>query len=131
MNETQGPFIYDLPDILSNICGLVGITIFVYKLIRILKSGDTNEHWVNGIWFFGLIAFLIRLAGQMYSIGNMFRAVSDAGQPDINAVAGELSRTTLNSLKGLIILTTLLILWGLVRGLITNRKTKEVQVHKR
>jgi hypothetical protein len=130
MNETQGPLIYDLPDFLSNICGLIGITIFVYKMIRILRSGDNNEHWVNGIWFSGLIAFLIRLAGQMYSIGDMFRAVSKAGQPDMNAVAGELSRTTLNSLKGLIILTTLLTLWGLVRALITYRKTNAAQVHK-
>ena len=123
--------IYDLPDILSNICGLVGITIFVYKLIRILKSRDNSEDWVDGIWFSGLIAFLIRLAGQLYNIGDMFKAVSEAQEPDLNAVAGGLSRTTLNSLKGLLMLTTLLILWGLVKGLITYRKTKAVQVHKR
>ena len=123
--------IYDLLDILSNICGLVGIMIFVYKMIRILRSRDNNEDWVNGIWFSGLIAFLIRLAGQLYHVGDMFKAVSEAQEPDINAVAGGLSRTALNSLTGLLILITLLILWGLVKGLITYRKAKEVQVHMR
>jgi hypothetical protein len=122
--------IYDLPDIVSNICGLVGIVIFIYKLITILKFRDYSEDWVNGIWFFGLVAFLIRLAGQMYNIGDMLRAVSEAGQPDINAVAGGLSRTTLNSLKELLILTTMLLLWGIVRALITYRKKKEVQVYR-
>lgn len=61
--------IYNLPDILSNICGLVGITIFVYKLTRILKSQDNSEDWLNGIWLSGLTAFLIRLAGELYDIG--------------------------------------------------------------
>jgi hypothetical protein len=123
--------IYKLPDIISNICGLVGITIFVYKLTRTLKSQDNSEAWLNGIWFSGLIAFLIRLAGDLYSTGDMFKAVSEAQEPDIRAVADGLSRTTLNSLKGLLILTSLLILWGLLKGLITYKKAKTVRVHKR
>jgi hypothetical protein len=122
--------IYDLPDIVSNICGLVGLTFFVYKVTRILKSRHSGEDWVNAIWFFGLIAFLIRLAGQLYNLGDMFKALSDAGQPDINAVAAGLSKATLNSLKGSLILTTLLILWGFVKGLATFRKPKAVQVNK-
>lgn len=60
----------------------------------------------------------------------MFKAVSEAQEPDINAIAAGLSRTTLNSLKGLLIFTILLTLWGLVKGLITYRKAKAVQVHK-
>ena len=118
-------------DVLSNICGLAGITIFVYKLTRIVKSRDNSQDWVNGIWFFGLIAFLIRIGGQLYNLGDMFKAVSEAQEPDINAVAAGLSRTTLNSLDGLIILTILLILWGLVKGLITYKKAQGIQVHKR
>jgi len=122
--------IYDLPDILSNICGLVGVIIFIYKLIRIFKLQDYRQDWINGIWFLGLIAFLIRLAGQMYSLGDMLAAFSEARQPDINAVVGGLSRITLNSLKGVLILMTLLMLWGTVRALLTNKKRKALQVHK-
>jgi hypothetical protein len=131
MNDTQGPLIYYLPDIFSNICGLVGILIFVYKLTKILKSHDNNEDWLNGIWFAGLLAFLIRLIGQVYNLWDMFNAISDAKQPDVNAIAGGLSRITLNSLKGLLILTILFTLWGLVKRMITYRKAKAVQVHKR
>lgn len=72
-----GKNVYDMPDILSLICGLVGIAIFVYTLIRILKSRNDSADWVTGIWFSGLIAFLIRLPGQLYNIGEMFEALSE------------------------------------------------------
>jgi hypothetical protein len=130
-NENLVPLIYHVPDILSNLCGLVGIMIFLYKLTRILKLHDNNVDWLNGIWFAGLLAFLIRLAEQLYLLWDMFNAISKARGADVNAIVGGLSRITLSSLKGLIILITLLILWGLLKGLITYRKTKAAQVHKR
>jgi|GEM_PF-6714149 len=104
--------------------------IFVYKLTRILKSHDNNEDWLNGIWFAGLLAFLIRLAGQLFNLWNVFNAVSEAKQPDINAIAGGLGRITLNSLKGLLILITLLALWGVIKGLLTYKRAKAVPAHK-
>ena len=131
MEETQVPLIYDVPNILSNICGLIGISIFVYKLIRMFKFRDNGGTWTNGIWFAGLIAFLIRLAGQMYHIGDMFNAVYEAQDPDLNVIAGGLSIGIFSSLKGLFILTTLLIFWGLVKGLITYRKAQALKVQKR
>jgi hypothetical protein len=113
-------------DILSDICGLVGIVISAYKLIRIIKSRDISGDWLNGIWLSGLIAFLIGLIGQLVYIADMFEAVSEAKEPDINAIADGLSKATLNSLNGLLILTILIMCWGLLKGLITYRKTREV-----
>lgn len=118
---------YDIIDILSNIFGLVGIAICIYKLIKIIKSNDISGDWVSGIWLCGLIAFLIRLTGQLFFIMKMLRAVSEAKEPDINTVADGLSKATLNSINGLLILTILLIFWGLVKGLITYRKVRIIQ----
>ncbi len=114
--------INDIANILSNSCGLAGIFICIYKLIKIFESKDISDDWLNGIWLSGLIAFLIRLAGQMLNIADMFRAVSDANRPDINSVAVSLNKATLNILNGLIILIILLILWGLLKGLITYKR---------
>lgn len=110
--------INNILNILSNICGLVGFIICIYKLIRIFKSKDAGDNWLNGIWLSGLIAFLIRLSGEFFTIKNMFLAISEANRPDIKAIATTLSNSVLNTLNGLIILITLLILWGILKGLI-------------
>ncbi len=113
----------EILDILSKICGLVGIVICIYKLIKIFNFKDFSDNWLNGIWLSGLIAFLIKLAEQLIRLAHVFNAVSEAKEPDINAIAGALSEVVLNVLNGLITFTILLILWGVLKGLITYKKT--------
>lgn len=122
--------IYVLLELLSNIFGLAGITIFVYKSIRLFKSQDTSDNWVKGIWFFGLLAFLVRLCAALYNLAFMLKAVSEAVEPDINAIAESMSMITLNTLKGLTIFTILLILWGMIKGIIAYKRQRAVHVHK-
>lgn len=118
-------------DTLSIICGLMGIVVFVIKLVRIVRSSDPGTDGLNGVWLCGLVGFLIGAIGQVLSIKVIFEGVDETGQPDFNAIASDISRSTIYSLTGLLVLTILLILWGLLKGLITYKKIRAVAAHNR
>src|SRR5690348_11359744 len=103
---------------LTIIFGIVGLVIWMYKLISIIKFEDISGNWLTGIWLSGLLAFLIAFIRLLSDISDIFAGISEAERPDINAIAGGFGKAISSSLSGLIILTILLLLWGLLKGLI-------------
>jgi hypothetical protein len=96
-----------------------GITVV---LISLFNLRDRNARYLNGILLLGSFAFLIRLFELLIRFSDMFKAISLAEIPDIQAIAIGLSELMLFSLNGLTVLIISLIFWGTIKAILTIKK---------
>ena len=107
------------------ICGVLVLLISIYKIVRILGANDISKRYLNAIWLLGLLAFLIRMVGQLMFMSEMFYAFAIAEIPDQSAVAYGLGESMLYSLSGLAVLIIALMFWGLIKALIVLKMLKD------
>jgi hypothetical protein len=108
------------------ICGVLVLFVSIYKIVRILGANDISKKFLNAIWLLGLLAFLIRMVGQLIFMSEMFYAFAIAEIPDLSAVANGLSESMLYSLSGLAVLIISLMFWGLIKALIVLKLRKTI-----
>lgn len=109
------------------ICGLLVLFISIYKIVRIMGANDLSKKYLNAIWLLGLLAFLIRMVGQLMFMSEMFYAFAIAEIPDLVAVANGLSESMLYSVSGLAVLIISLVFWGLIKALIVIKMPKTIR----
>jgi uncharacterized membrane protein len=117
---------YGLTIVPVAICGLLVLFISIYKIVRILGANDLSKRYLNAIWLLGLLAFLLRIVGQLMYMSEMFFAISIAEVPDLSAVANGLGKSMLYSLIGLAVLIIALMFWGLIEALIVLKTPKTI-----
>ena len=75
------------------ICAVLVLVVSIYKVVRILSANDISKKFLNAIWLLGLLAFLIRMVGQLMFMSEMFYAFAIAEISDLSAVANGLSES--------------------------------------
>ena len=108
------------------ICAVLVLVVSIYKVVRILSANDISKKFLNAIWLLGLLAFLIRMVGQLIFMSEMFYAFAIAEISDLSAVANGLSESMLYSLSGLAVLIISLMFWSLIKALIVLKMPKTV-----
>jgi hypothetical protein len=107
--------------------GLILVSLFVYKTIKICKSKNPSNIGLHGIWLLGLLAFLFRLLEQTFRIGAIFDTLLKVSEPkNINAdvVLKDFGDALNYQLSGLMILILSLIFFGTLIGLRNVRSQK-------
>jgi len=104
--------------------GILVVLISIYKIVKIFRTNDISNKYLNAIWLFGLLGFLYRLFEQLIYLSNIFADISSAKDPDISAIADSFSEAMLYLSNGLAVLIISLILWGTIKGLIILRSHK-------
>lgn len=110
--------------ILKILCGLAAFILAIVKGVRIFRINNPETIGLFGIWFFGLLAFLLGLLGQSVQMVSVFDEIAQVGDVSASIVADGISKSSSHTISGLLILIISVILWGIVKGLKNSRIKK-------
>ena len=112
---------YGVSSIPLIIFGILVVLTSIYKIVKIFRTNDVSNKYINAIWLFGLLGFLCRLFEQLIYLSNVFVQISSVKDPDISLIADSLSDVMLYLSNGLAVLILSLILWGIIKALVVLR----------
>jgi uncharacterized membrane protein len=106
------------------LCGLLVIIVGYLKLWKLRKASQPQTVGIFGIWLMGIIAFLLGIFGQIWSMMNTFDTIVQAGDISASIIANGIKNSYHPTLVGLVVLIISLIIWGILKG----TKDKRVQL---
>lgn len=101
------------------------VLVIVYTFVKgydVFIKKNYDKKGLSGILFFGSLAPLIGIIGQMVGMMAAFHAIQNAGDISPNLVAGGLKVSMYAPLYGLIILFFSALLWFILKSIIEKKQ---------
>lgn len=100
------------------------LLITVLKTMKIYKSETPNQIGLMGIWFLGLLSFMVSIVSFMLSMLEAFDTIQAMGEISPAGIAGGIKYATLNITQGYLIFLVSIIIWGILKGILNNKIRK-------
>jgi hypothetical protein len=110
--------------LLKILCGLAAFIVAAIKGVKVIRISTPETIGLFGIWFFGLLAFLLGLLGQSIQMISVFDEISQIGDVNASIIADGISKSSSHTASGLLILIISVIFWGIVKGIQNSRMKK-------